>query len=197
AHLSVRDVDFTGNLEKPNAVEVEQLAKATFRKSDFHGVLITINFAFVQSEEHRPNSKCYSSSNDDYEVKIPFIDLDKSSPQEVEHASKNWGFFHVINHGLPYHVLRRLESAAADFFSLLMEEKRKISRDAQTPLGYFDMELTKNVRDWKEVFDFMPRGTIQMPTSMDPNDLETETFTNQWPSRNPDFRYESVEHRVV
>ncbi|KAH9304946.1 hypothetical protein KI387_009350, partial [Taxus chinensis] len=153
-----------------------------------------IDSAFVQSEEHRPNLKCYSSSNDDYEVKIPFIDLDKSSPQEVEHACKNWGFFHVINHGLPDHVLRRLEFAAADFFSLPVEEKRKISRDAQTPLGYFDMELTKNVRDWKEVFDFVPRGTIQMPTSMDPNDRETETFTNQWPSRNPDFREACLEY---
>ncbi|KAH9324693.1 hypothetical protein KI387_004871, partial [Taxus chinensis] len=94
-----------------------------------------INSAFVQSEEHRPNSKHYSSSNDDYEVKIPFIDLDKSSPREVEHACKNWGFFYVINHGLPNHVLRRLEFAATDFFSLPMEEKRKISSDAQTPLG--------------------------------------------------------------
>ncbi|KAH9318871.1 hypothetical protein KI387_020640 [Taxus chinensis] len=147
-----------------------------------------IDSAFVQSEEHRPNSKLYSTSNGEDGVDIPIIDLDKSSPQEVEQACKNWGFFHLINHGVPDHLVSRLESAAADFFSLPAEEKRKVSIDAQTSLGYFDAELTKNVRDWKEVFNFVPRGTIEIPTSTDPHDAVTETFTNKWPPHRPDLR---------
>ncbi|GLJ54730.1 hypothetical protein SUGI_1175610 [Cryptomeria japonica] len=141
--------------------------------------------SFVQSEEHRP--KRLSASPHD-NVKIPLIDLEKSSAEDVEKACREWGFFHLVNHGFPDHLLRRVESAAADFFSLPVEEKRQVSRDAENPLGYFNTELTKNVRDWKEVFDFVPREEIQLPASGDAHDLATYTIKNQWPNSHEDFR---------
>ncbi|GLJ54475.1 hypothetical protein SUGI_1169970 [Cryptomeria japonica] len=141
--------------------------------------------SFIQSEEHRPKR---SSAPPDGDVKIPVIDLENSSTEEVEKACRDWGFFHLINHGFPEHLLRRLESAADNFFSLPLEEKRKVARDADNSLGYFNTELTKNVRDWKEVFDFMAREETLLPVSVEPHDFATYAVVNQWPNGLPDFR---------
>ncbi|XP_070662264.1 gibberellin 20 oxidase 2-like [Malus domestica] len=53
----------------------------------------------------------------------------------------------------------RLRLLLGSFFDLPSEEKRRIWRDEKTVLGYYDTEHTKNVRDWKEVFDF----TVEKP----------------------------------
>ncbi|KAI9124126.1 hypothetical protein K1719_005426 [Acacia pycnantha] len=39
-------------------------------------------------------------------------------------------------------------------FQLSQEEKRKVSRDARNVIGCYDTDHTKNVQEWKEVFDF-------------------------------------------
>eukprot|EP01018_Ginkgo_biloba_P002645 Gb_32085 [translate_table: standard] len=93
---------------------------------------------------------------------IPVIDLspleanppDEKSVErlvlEVGKACKEWGYFQVVNHGLPIHLLHRLQSAAAELFSLPLYEKRKVRRDEQNPLGYYDTELTKDVaKRWR------------------------------------------------
>lgn len=141
--------------------------------------------SFIQSEEHRPKR---ISASPDNNVKIPVIDLEKSSTEDVEKACREWGFFHLINHDFPEHLLHRLESVAADFFSLPLEEKRQVSKDAKNSLGYFNSEHTKNVRDWKEVFDFAPREKILLPTSADLHDTVAEAIKNRWPDGLPDFR---------
>ena len=46
-----------------------------------------------------------------------------------------------------------------EFFSLPSAEKRSIIRTADNAWGFFDQELTKNVRDWKELFDVGPPET--------------------------------------
>jgi len=43
------------------------------------------------------------------------------------------------------------------FFGQCLEEKRKVRRDERNAMGYYDSEHTKNVRDWKEVFDCSQR----------------------------------------
>ena len=56
-----------------------------------------------------------------------------------------------------------------EFFAQPREVKRQILRTAENPWGYFDEELTKNTRDWKEVFDYGPTdGDLLVP---------------QWPDR--------------
>ena len=64
-----------------------------------------------------------------------------------------------------------------------------MSRDEVNPLGYFDSELTKNVRDWKEVFDFVVSTPTVIPVSPDPDDKELKELTNQWPQYPPELRY--------
>ena len=64
-----------------------------------------------------------------------------------------------------------------------------MSRDGVNPLWYFDTEHTKNVRDWKEVFDFVVSSPAFIPASPDPDDKELKELINQWPQYSPELRY--------
>jgi isopenicillin N synthase-like dioxygenase len=64
------------------------------------------------------------------------------------------------------------------FFALPAERKRAIERTATNPWGFFDRELTKNVRDWKEIFDVGP--DVPVPG--------LDEARAQWPADVPGFR---------
>ncbi|BBH09510.1 hypothetical protein Prudu_022023 [Prunus dulcis] len=101
---------------------------------------------------------------------------------------KGWGFFQVINHGVLLDKHKKIKAAARKFFAHPLEEKRKITRDEKSLFGYYDTEHTKNVRDWKEVFDFTVEEPMLMPASLDPEDKEETKWTNQWPEYPPELR---------
>jgi isopenicillin N synthase-like dioxygenase len=42
------------------------------------------------------------------------------------------------------------------FFALPKKDKLRLERTAENPWGFYDRELTKNVRDWKQIFDIGP-----------------------------------------
>ncbi|CAI9770005.1 unnamed protein product [Fraxinus pennsylvanica] len=150
--------------------------------------------AFVQSLEHQPKLDIIEAEG------IPLIDLSPlinssdndsslaSLVAEVGDACKNWGFFQVINHGVPLKYREKIESAERRFFALSKEEKKKVSRGEANPLGYYDTELTKNVRDWKEVFDFTVMNPTIVPASHVPEDRELREWVNQWPQYPPELR---------
>ncbi|XP_062019198.1 protein DMR6-LIKE OXYGENASE 2-like [Rosa rugosa] len=152
--------------------------------------------AFIQDPEHRPKLSIIEAEG------IPSIDLSPvtlqdfiSYPKSIEgvvreigNACKEWGFFQVINHGVPLEKLQRIQAAARKLFAQPLEDKRKIRRDERNALGYFDTESTKNIRDWKEVFDFSMEDTTLVPASPDPEDKEEATWTNQWPEYPPELR---------
>ncbi|XP_021824898.1 codeine O-demethylase-like [Prunus avium] len=133
---------------------------------------------FIQDPEHRPKLSVTETEG------IPLIDLSPlnssdniSDPKAIEgvareigNACKEWGFFQVINHGV------------------LLDKKKKITRDEKSLFGYYDTEHTKNVRDWKEVFDFAVEEPMLMPASLDPEDKEETKWTNQWPEYPPELR---------
>ncbi|XVE93303.1 hypothetical protein REPUB_Repub01dG0179400 [Reevesia pubescens] len=66
--------------------------------------------------------------------------------------------------------------------------KLKIRRDEVKVLGYYDTEHTKNVRDWKEVFDFTVQDPTIVPASPHPDDKEVIEWHNQWPEYPPELR---------
>ena len=49
-------------------------------------------------------------------------------------ACKEYGFFMVVNHGVPDIVVNRMEKKASEFFSLPAAEKQRAG--PATPLGY-------------------------------------------------------------
>ena len=112
---------------------------------------------------------------------IPVIDLRDDSrdiARAVDRACAEWGFFHAIGHGLPLPDLNQALLAMRTFFALPTDEKRRIERTAENAWGFFDRELTKNRRDWKEIFDVGP--------AIDDGDLAGSR--PQWPGGVPIFR---------
>ena len=108
---------------------------------------------------------------------IPVIDIarlhERPALRAIDEACRSWGFFHVTRHGIAESVLHDLFDAAHAFFAQSLEAKRRILRTADNPWGYYDQELTKNTRDWKQVYDFGPGdGSALQP---------------QWPSQVPGF----------
>ncbi|KAF9675945.1 hypothetical protein SADUNF_Sadunf09G0086800 [Salix dunnii] len=153
--------------------------------------------AFIQAQEHRPKPSITRAEG------IPLIDLSIiSSPgsnvdndqalgglvEEIGNACKNWGFFQVINHGVPLAKRQSIEKASRIFFGQPLEEKRKVRRSEEKVLGYYDSEHTKNVRDWKEVFDLNVQDPTVVPASSKPDDEELTRWFNQWPEYPTDLR---------
>ncbi|CAB4320685.1 unnamed protein product [Prunus armeniaca] len=156
-----------------------------------------VDLAFIQDPDHRPKLSITEAQG------IPLIDLSLiiSTPnsisdpiaiegvvREIGNACRDWGFFQVINHGVSLDKLLKIEVVARKFFALPLEEKRKIMRDEKNILGYYDSERTKNVRDWKELFDFTVKEPTFVPSSPDPEDKEVIEWYNQWPAYLPELR---------
>jgi len=91
-------------------------------------------------------------------AKVPIIDLEKAENcnqiELLSYACEDHGFFFLKNHGIEKEISEMWKESKA-FFNLSREEKLKIIRTDDNPLGFYDRELTKRKRDLKEVFDFM------------------------------------------
>lgn len=71
---------------------------------------------------------------------IPLIDL--SNPESkhlIVKACEEFGFFKVINHGVPMDFITKLESEAVKFFSLPLPEKEKAG--PANPFGYGNKDI--------------------------------------------------------
>jgi isopenicillin N synthase-like dioxygenase len=98
-------------------------------------------------------------------VSVPVIDLgasatipDNAAIAEIAGACREWGFFQVVNHGVPEVLLNDVWQHTRQFFRLPRRVKESILRTRQNPWGYYNNELTKNQRDKKEVFDYTTEG---------------------------------------
>jgi len=108
---------------------------------------------------------------------VPVIDAshltDPTALRAIDHACREWGFFQVVRHGVEREVMLALQREMRAFFALPLEAKRRVERSAENPWGFYDRELTKNTRDWKQIFDCGSEGD-QQPTP--------------WPDGTPEFR---------
>ncbi|KAG0607355.1 hypothetical protein M758_8G021800 [Ceratodon purpureus] len=176
--------------------------------------------AFVLSSEHRPSSGADSGNDDVPVISLkPLFDalgaeLAKGSDwaaisakveqsedsalrslvEAIGNACAEWGFFQVIDHEVPRELLHKVKDVAKEFFTLPVEEKKKIGRSFDRHLGYNDSELTKNTRDWKEIFDWAAIGYMEMPETVE-SDYRSGKYSkttvksyNQWPEKPEGFR---------
>ncbi|XP_057505469.1 gibberellin 2-beta-dioxygenase 1-like [Actinidia eriantha] len=74
---------------------------------------------------------------------IPLIDLSKpDSKSLLVKACEEFGFFKVINHGVPTEFISNLETEAVQFFSLPLSEKEKTG--PPNPFGYGNKSIGLN-----------------------------------------------------
>ncbi|XP_017980388.1 PREDICTED: gibberellin 2-beta-dioxygenase 1 [Theobroma cacao] len=92
---------------------------------------------------------------------IPVVDLSKpDSKHQIIKACEEFGFFRVINHGVPMDFISRLESEATKFFSLSLCEKEKTGQPK--PYGYGNKRIGPNGDvGWVEY--------LLLTTNQDPN----------------------------
>jgi isopenicillin N synthase-like dioxygenase len=79
---------------------------------------------------------------------IPVIDfdtLDRASTRQL-----------LEGNAIETQLVDRMHAAMHAFFAQPVTLKRNVERTAYNPWGFYDRELTKNVRDWKEIFDVGP-----------------------------------------
>ncbi|KAF5775616.1 putative non-heme dioxygenase domain, isopenicillin N synthase [Helianthus annuus] len=101
--------------------------------------LKTLPQQYIQPPHERFDSSDYEEQpNNDT---IPVIDMsnwdDPKVAEAVCDAARKWGFFQVVNHGVPIHVLQDVKDATRQFFGLPAEEKQKYSKQRS---------VTNNVR---------------------------------------------------
>ncbi|KAK1429067.1 hypothetical protein QVD17_11266 [Tagetes erecta] len=99
--------------------------------------LKTIPHQYIQPPQERFDMLVEHANHDS----IPLIDLSRCDDPKVAeavcNAAQKWGFFQIVNHGVPIHVLRDVKDATRRFFDLPAEEKMKYSKERS---------VTNNVR---------------------------------------------------
>ncbi|XP_044470736.1 flavonol synthase/flavanone 3-hydroxylase-like [Mangifera indica] len=110
---------------------VQAIASLSFSKG-------SIPSEFIRPEKEQPAITTYNGPVPE----MPTIDLNDPSEENlvrlVAEASRDWGIFQVVNHGIPGDVISKLQSAGREFFELPQEEKEVYAKPpgAQTVEGY-------------------------------------------------------------
>eukprot|EP01032_Pedospumella_encystans_P010117 gene10117-11853_t len=100
--------------------------------------------------------------------------------QQILYAAHSWGFFQVINHGISAELQQNLTDQMNLFFDSAQDVKNSIKRTERNSRGFADDELTKRLKDVKEILDIG-----QVPhTDLSPEALRNQELdgVNQWPS---------------
>ncbi|XP_019191662.1 PREDICTED: protein SRG1-like [Ipomoea nil] len=93
---------------------------------------------YIQNEEDRPKASEISLLSS----QIPIINLslldngDEDELRKLDFASKEWGFFQVIDHGVRDEVLQNMKAGVASFFELPVEDKKKYAMAENDLQGY-------------------------------------------------------------
>ncbi|KAJ0041036.1 hypothetical protein Pint_27511 [Pistacia integerrima] len=128
---------------------VQAIASLSFSKD-------TIPAEFIRPDKEQPAITTYRGPVPE----IPTIDLNDPCEENlvrlIAKASREWGIFQVVNHGIPSDVIRKLQAAGKEFFELPQEEKEfyAMPPGAQTVEGY-GSKLQKEVEGKKAWVDHL------------------------------------------
>ncbi|XP_048136314.1 jasmonate-induced oxygenase 4 isoform X2 [Rhodamnia argentea] len=146
---------------------------------------------YIQPPQTRP----FCSSARAPAANIPAIDLSGLDPThrdrvrvraQIGRACRDWGAFHVTNHGVPSSLLDRARAVGSSFFGdSSMDEKLAYACDPSSSAteGYGSrmLENDDSVLDWRDYFD---HHTLPL-SRRDPS---------RWPSSPPDYREVMAEY---
>ncbi|XP_076904425.1 protein SRG1-like [Bidens hawaiensis] len=124
---------------------VEELAKQPITK---------IPPRYVHHDHHHP------ASGDAQAPSVPVIDLhcllagSSTELNNLHAASKEWGFFQVINHGISESLLEDFKREVLNMFKLPMEEKQKLWQEEDNHEGFGQLFVVSEEQklDWSDMF---------------------------------------------
>ncbi|XP_070027001.1 jasmonate-induced oxygenase 2-like isoform X3 [Nicotiana sylvestris] len=122
---------------------------------------------YVKPPTERPISLGRSSLQTD--VNIPIIDLQElfndiesrrfsgltsSVVEQISEACRNWGFFQVVNHGVPPELMDQATEVWREFFHQPMEVKQSCANSPKTYEGYGSRLGVKKgaILDWSDYY---------------------------------------------
>ncbi len=116
-------------------------------------------------------------------AQVPVIEIsdlleNSDSLAALDDACRDWGFFQITGHGIDQGLLDATHAQMRTFFALPSTDKHRIIRTKSNAWGFYDQELTKNTRDWKEIFDVGAAETHGPLAGATP----------QWPESLPGFK---------
>eukprot|EP00253_Pinus_taeda_P012314 PITA_12314 len=141
----------------------------------------TIPERYIRRDDEQPTPTSLS----DHQLDVPIIDMTKLSEghqrereiKKLAKACEDWGFFQVVNHGIPNSLLDGVKRVGKEFFQLPLEEKQKYAVKAGSLEGYGQRFVVSEDQklDWGDLL-----GLLMFPS--DNRDLSV------WPLQPPDFR---------
>lgn len=133
---------------------------------------------FVRSETEQPGITTVRGVN----LEVPTIDLSNPNEEElvaqIGEASKEWGMYQVVNHGIPSEVISKLQAVGKAFFELPQAEKELVSKLPGSVEGYGTL-LQKEIEGKKGWVDHLFHK-VWPPSAIN---------RRFWPNNPPSYRF--------
>ncbi|KAE8726920.1 Flavonol synthase/flavanone 3-hydroxylase [Hibiscus syriacus] len=128
---------------------------------------VNIPIEFIRPEDEQPAITTFHGLIPD----IPVVDFGHPGRQNIvrsmAEASRDWGIFQVVNHGIPLDLIRRLQLVGKQFFELPQEEKEVYANPASAPsIEGYGSKLARDVNGKKNWVDHLFHRIIWPPTSI-------------------------------
>ncbi|CAH9084282.1 unnamed protein product [Cuscuta epithymum] len=103
-------------------MEVERVQAVANGLSKLMG---TIPAEYIRSVEEQPAV----TTVEGVDLEVPVIDMSEEAAEKIGEASREWGIFQVVNHGISDEVIRELQRVGKEFFELPQEAKEAVAKD--------------------------------------------------------------------
>ncbi|KAJ3680601.1 hypothetical protein LUZ60_016879 [Juncus effusus] len=120
---------------------------------------------YIRPEAHHTESIVHHDG-----VELPIVDLARledpmfscEEAAKLESACKEWGFFQLVNHGVPENLIGQLKADVIEFFSKSLEEKKAYEKQPGDVQGYGQtfVQSDEQKLDWSDMLNLMTRPTI-------------------------------------
>ncbi|XP_062098364.1 feruloyl CoA ortho-hydroxylase F6H1-3-like [Humulus lupulus] len=123
--------------------------------------LRTLPKQYIQPLEERVFTTVSNNGHDQATMagkSIPIIDMsnweDPKTANSICEAAEKWGFFQIVNHGIPLEVIEGVEKATHRFFELPAEEKNRFSKENSSSnsvrYGTSFTPMAEKALEWKD-----------------------------------------------